>query len=145
MRERDLAVLRTSLLRSGVAPRRVRRLLRELGDHIEDLEHEAAALGMSVADARELALERIGDQQALAACISEQTELKTWIYRHPRLARVCLPLAYALVLPAIPVMTGVNKASDKASVIARWGACLVLGALATYVMLYMMQLALTLT
>lgn len=145
MHNRNLSTLRKQLLLGGVSPRHVRRLIRELDDHIDDLQTEAVELGMSAGEARTIALQRIGDQDVLAAQISGQEEFQSWLHRHPRVARVYVPLAYGMALPAVPVGVGDGKAAARAIIVARWGTCLILGALATYALLYIMQFSLTLS
>lgn len=133
--------LRSELLESGVAPRHVRRIVSELDDHAEDLRAEAVAQGMSAAEASELAMQRIGDQQHIAERILECTDLRTWIYRYPRVARVYLPCAYALLLPALPVFAGIAHPG----IVLRWSAALMLGAGVTAGMLLILQLAIAVT
>jgi len=132
--------LRRSLLESGVAPRHVRRLILELRDHCDDLRHEALAAGCDPAAATARAMRRIGDQQVLAGKILGIAELRTWAYRYPRLARVCYPIAYVLLLPAAPVFAGMARAS----ILARWGAALLLSATVTAAMFLGMQLSIAL-
>ncbi len=140
MRDQTFSELRQSLLRSGVAARHVRRMLIELHDHLDDLQREGLARGIDPFQARDRALRTIGDQRVLAGKILERPELRTWEYRYPRIARICYPLAYVLLLPTAPVFAGVARAS----IIARWGAALMLSAAVTATMFLAMQLSIAL-
>ncbi|MGI9262001.1 MAG: hypothetical protein ACR2QR_08195 [Woeseiaceae bacterium] len=134
-------VLRSELLEAGVAPRHVRRIVAELDDHAEDLRSEAYAQGMSGSDATGFALQRIGDQQQIAARILESSDLRCWIYRYPRVARFYLPIAYALLLPATPVFAGFANPG----IVLRWGAALMLSAGVTAGIMLALQLAIAIT
>ena len=141
MPDDTFAELKDQLLASGVAPRHVRRIVAELDDHYSDLMTEALARGDSQASARDFALCRIGDQSAIAERMLEDAAFKTWVYRYPRVARVYLPVAYALLLPAAPLFAGFANPG----VVARWGAALMLSAGITALMFLSMQLAIVLT
>lgn len=140
MRDQTFSELRHSLLASGVAPRQVRRMLIELHDHLDDLQQEAVQKGCDPFQAHHRALRAIGDQRLLARKILERPELKTWVYRYPRVARIYYPVAYVLLLPTAPVFAGVARAS----MIARWGAALMLSATVTAAMFLAMQLSIAL-
>ena len=71
------------LLRAGVAPRHVRRYLRELGDHLADLRAEEERTGKSRADAEAAALARLGGMEDLARAMVEQRHLQSWSARAP--------------------------------------------------------------
>jgi len=137
----DFGKLQSELLESGVKPKHVERVTLELSDHFEDLRLEALRQGLPPAQAQRQAKQRIGDQGALAERILEQTEFKIWVYRYPRIARIYLPLAYALLLPVAPVFTGMANPT----LVVRWGAALMLGGTITVAMLLGMQLAIVLT
>ena len=134
-------LLKSRLLESGVSPRHVRRIVIELEDHHADLVDEFLAAGADSADAIARASARIGDPSDIADRMLEAPELRTWIYRYPRLARVYLPVAYALLLPAAPVFAGIANPG----VVMRWGMALMLAAGVTAAMLLSMQLAIVLT
>lgn len=127
--------LRQQLLDAGVAPREVRRTIDELSDHLEDI--RMAERGIDV----DIALARLGSLQVIADQILAQRELRTWPYRYPRIARIYMPFAYMLLLPAAPLFSGIAHAS----MLARWGASLLLGAAVTASMLLFMQLSITLS
>ena len=137
----EFKTLETELLRAGVAPRRVKRMVCELQDHAIDLRDEALERGMSEFEAREFAMRRIGDQGEIAARVAAVTDLKAWIYRYPRIARLYLPVAYALLLPAFPVFAGIAHAG----LVLRWTAALMLSAGVTAGMMLILQLAIAAT
>ena len=141
MFEEQFHPLKSRLLESGVAPKHVRRIVTELNDHFDDLVDEALADGASETEAAETAAARIGEPSCIADRILETPELRTWIYRYPRVARIYLPVAYALLLPAAPVFAGLANPG----VVMRWGAALMLSAGVTAAMLLSMQLAIVLT
>ncbi len=137
----DLDTLRDRLLQSGIAPRYVVRAVSELRDHIEDVESEAAEHGVTREAAIVQAAERIGAITAIAQQYTDRPEMRCWFYRYPRLARVVLPVAYVLVLPAMPINAGIKYAPF----IGKWCASLFLGGLVTAALLLLMQLSIVLT
>jgi len=91
--------LRERLLRSGVAPRHVRRYLKELADHLTDLRTAEEHAGSSRAEAEAAALVRLGSMNDLAKAMTEQRQFQSWSVRAPwaafGLAPLCvLALAY---------------------------------------------------
>jgi len=133
--------LKDELLGAGVAPRHVRRIVTELEDHAEDLRREARENGMHDRDAGDFAMQRIGDQRQIAHQMLASADLRAWVYRYPRVARVWLPVAYALLLPAFPVFAGIANPG----IVLRWGAALMLGAGITAGMMLALQLAIATT
>ncbi|MGH9771868.1 MAG: permease prefix domain 1-containing protein, partial [Candidatus Acidiferrales bacterium] len=75
--------LRERLLRAGVAPRHVRRYLRELDDHLADLTAEEVAAGREPAEAETAALARLGTVDDLANAMIGRRELQSWAVRAP--------------------------------------------------------------
>lgn len=140
MPDTEFDKLQAHLLRSGVARRHVVRAIEELRDHFEDIETEAAAHGLPPAAAAILASKRIGTFESIAKQYLNRPELKCWIHRYPSMARVILPIVYIMLLPAIPIVAGVQNAP----VIARWCICVLLSGLVTASMLLAMQLSITL-
>ena len=140
MRRLDLEMLQKRLLRSGVAPRYVVRVISELRDHLEDVECEAADRGISREAATTMANERLGAIEPIAQQYLSKPELRHWIYRYPQLARAVLPITYVLALLAVPIYVGVDNASS----IGKWCACLMVSAVVTVSMLLLMQLSITL-
>lgn len=137
----DFGQLRLELLEAGISPRNVARTVRELGDHYDDLEAEGLAYGLSPQDARAMALQRLGKQSDIADRLGSCRELKSWIYRYPGVARLVLPIAYVAMVPIAHVPAGI----ELATVIMRWGACLILSAAVTSLMLLIMQLSISAT
>ena len=129
--------MRHELLSAGIEPRHIERTIEELRDHLEDIQAETASGTTGVDDAAD----RLGDPRILARHITRHEEFRSWIYRFPRVARVWLPVAYLLLLPAVPL----RHANNNASAVARWGAALFLGAAVTSATLLLMQLSIQLT
>lgn len=75
--------LRERLLAAGVAPRHVRRYLRELADHLADLTTEEQRAGRNDADAESAALLRLGTIDDLAKAMIVRREFKSWSARAP--------------------------------------------------------------
>ncbi|HSD68261.1 MAG TPA: hypothetical protein VLB07_01855, partial [Woeseiaceae bacterium] len=123
----DFDRMRNELLRSGVAAGIAARTVAELRDHYDDIEEEALAAGDAPQAAGELASRRLGQPDVLIAAIASRQELRSWIYRYPRLARVVLPLTCVVLLPVIPVFAGVANLST----VLRWLAALLLSGLIT--------------
>ena len=113
----------------------------ELEDHLDDLRTEALKRGLDNEEAIATSLARLGSQEDIAERMLSDVDLKAWIYRYPRLARVYLPVAYFLVLPASPVFVGIANPGK----VVRWGAALMMSAGVTAAMLLCMQLAIVLT
>ena len=141
MHRQTLAEFRSHLLERGIAPKYVRRISDELRDHLEDLRCEALASGLSEEEAALQALDRLGDRQIIAAKILRHSEFKSWIYRFPLVARIYLPIAYVLLLPATPVMSGIRNPA----LVVLWSAALLLGGAITALMFLFMQLSIVLT
>lgn len=136
----DLSQLRTRLLQWGVAPAHVRRTVGELEDHFEDLVKQGLDSGLDPLEARDCARSSLGSIDDIVNAVRAQPELRSWAYRHPRIAAVVYPLTCLALLPAAPVFVGFAHATA----IARWIACLLLGGLVTASMLLFLQLAITL-
>ena len=133
--------LKHDLLEAGVAPRHVRRIVDELNDHTRDLCNEALANGMHEDEALAFARRRIGEPREIAKRMLAVPELRSWIYRYPKIARIYLPVAYALLLPAFPVFAGIAHPG----IVLRWSAALMLSAGVTAGMMLVLQLAIALT
>src|SRR5436853_7404247 len=84
--------LRERLLRAGVAPRHVRRYLKELADHLTDLRAEEERAGRSRADAEAAALVRLGSMNDLAKAMIEQRQFQSWSARVPWAVFACAPI-----------------------------------------------------
>lgn len=84
--------LREHLLRAGVAPRHVRRYLRELADHLADLTAEQEHAGLSRKDAEIAALARLGSAHELARAMIRQPQFRSWCVRAPWAMFTVVPL-----------------------------------------------------
>jgi len=80
-----------TLLKGGVAPRHVRRYVRELQDHLGDLTERQRAAGYDEDDAAIRARARLGDDGELAQAMLNQPGLRSWPARLPWLVFVALP------------------------------------------------------
>lgn len=86
--------LRERLLKSGVAPRHVRRYISELADHLADLTTEEERNGRSRADAESAALHRLGGMDDLAQAMIEHRQFQSWSSRAPWAAFGLAPLLF---------------------------------------------------
>ena len=88
------------LLKGGVAPRHVRRYVRELDEHLDDLTTQQRASGYDGEDAAIRARARLGDDAELAQAMLEQPGMKSWPARLPWLVFILLPpgLTFAIGL-----------------------------------------------
>jgi len=141
MPEYPLEELRTALIASGMPPRTVSRMIRELADHVDEVEAEALAAGMPPAQAAAYAFERIGSARVIAEHAGYYPALRGWMHRYPRLARVYCPLAYVLLLPAAPIFAGFAYPG----VVLRWLAAFALSAGVTAGMLLFLQIVIATT
>ena len=81
--ERQYRRLSERLLEAGIAPRHVRRTVRELSDHYDDLVREEIAGGASRELAETRALSRLGTEDDLAAAMLARPELRSFMARFP--------------------------------------------------------------
>lgn len=135
MPDPDFILLREKLLRAGIAPTHVSRAVVELREHLDDLRLDALDSGFDADVARRHANARFGDIEEITRIYADRTELKRWSFRHPKTARFCLPVAYALLLPSVPIQAGIASIPT----IAKWFASLLLSGLVTAAMLLVMQ------
>lgn len=137
----DFELMRNELLRNGVAAAVAVRTVSELKDHFDDIEAEALAAGDTPEGAGALAVLRLGQPAVLIAAISSRQELRNWMYRYPRLARVLLPLTFVILLPVVPVFAGVAHLSS----VLRWLAALLLSGLITAALMLILQLSISIS
>lgn len=83
--------LRETLLKAGIAPRHVRRYLRELNDHLADLTEAQRLTGFEGDDADSRARTLLGEDAALAAAMLAQPGFKSWPSRAPWLVFGLMP------------------------------------------------------
>lgn len=79
-----------TLLKGGIAPRHVRRYVRELADHLDDLTAQQRAAGYDGEDAGSRARARLGGDSELAQAMLDQPGMRSWPARMPWLV---LPVA----------------------------------------------------
>jgi hypothetical protein len=87
-----------TLLKGGVAPRHVRRYVRELDDHLGDLTAQKRQAGYDDEDAALRARALLGDDRELAQAMLEQPGVRSWPARLPWLVFGILPPLAALAL-----------------------------------------------
>ncbi len=85
MQPQQLNSLGERLLRSGIAPRHVRRYLRELRDHYDDAVQGELQKGANRAAAEEVAANRLGEPERLLQSALARPELQSTVARYPRL------------------------------------------------------------
>ena len=103
--------LRERLLKGGIAPRHVRRYLRELDEHLADLTQAQREAGYEGQDADIRARALLGEDEALANAMIEQRDFRSISARFPWLVFPLLPLPAAfagLFLPLL-LMMGLSK------------------------------------
>ena len=103
-----------TLLKGGVAPRHVRRYVRELDEHLDDLTAQQRAAGYDSDDAQSRARARLGDDTELANAMLEQPGMRSWPARLPWLVFLLLPPVIALVT-ALPLYAAFYYLGDGAA------------------------------
>ena len=137
----DLSDMERELLACGISPKYVQRAITELDEHFDDLVEERVATGQDRGTAELDACAALGNSRDIANAMKQQDELRGWAWRWPRVARVVYPVACLAALPAVPLIAGIQHAQ----LLARWAACLMLGALVTATMFLVLQLTITLS
>lgn len=140
MPEPDFDQLRQNLMQAGIAPRHAIRTTLELEEHFFDLKEELMSEGFSQRNAELEASRQLGSLAGIAELVTARSELLRWPFRYPRVGRIVLPIACALLLPISPLLVGVSYAST----IVRWGAIVSLSAVITAGMFLAIQLSITL-
>lgn len=82
------------LLRAGIAPRHVRRYLKELSDHLADLTAEEELAGRGRGHAESAALARLGSVDELAGAMIQQPRFRSWCARAPWAIFTVAPLLF---------------------------------------------------
>jgi len=98
----EIDALLAELLDSGVSPKYVSRLARELEEHYADLEAEAARLGVPDGEVAEDARRRLGDCSAIAKEFERRPELQSWVYRSRCLERFLRALVHVYLIVRAP-------------------------------------------
>lgn len=96
--------LREELLRGGIAPRHVRRYLRELEEHYADLYAAQREAGFEPEDADLRARARLGGDQALAQAMMEQRDFRSLSARFPWLVFTVMPPLTMVLVVAVPLL-----------------------------------------
>jgi len=127
--------LQRSLLDSGIAPRCVRRIVVEVGEHYDDLWQEGLGRGLTADEATAEARARLGSEASIVSAARSRTELLCWAHRWPWAARWLRACALVVVLPAVPVVYCVYQGPT----IVRWGVSASLASLLTGTMLLLLH------
>lgn len=114
MQPQQFELLGERLLRSGIAPRHVRRYLRELRDHYDDAVQGELRKGAGRAAAEESASKRLGEPDDLVESALARPELLSWSRRWPWAVYVVAPLLLypAAFVATILVMVGLAPATE---------------------------------
>lgn len=101
--------LRETLLKGGIAPRRVRRMIGELNDHLAALIEDQQAAGYAGEDARVRARALLGSDEDLAAAWLADPRLKSFTARAPWAVFLLMPplgaiLGFVLLLFSIALV-----------------------------------------
>lgn len=103
-----------TLLKGGVAPRHVRRYVRELDDHLGDLMERQREAGYDGEDAALRARASLGDDGELAQAMLNQPGFRSWPARLPWLVFVALPPVLTVVA-GLALYAGVYFVGDGAA------------------------------
>ncbi len=140
VREPDFTTLAARLIDTGISPRHAHRTVNEVRDHFDDLVDAAVDSGADSRRARRQAAKQFGSLDDFVADMASRRELKTWAFRHPRIAVIVYPLACLAVLPAAPVMVGIAHAPA----VLRWGTSLLAAGFVTATIFLVLQLSILL-
>ena len=127
------STIQRQLQNSGVSVKYINRTIDELSDHLQDIRDENKGQPVTF----QQAVDRLGEPRIIVQQLASRTELRSWIYRYPRLARIYLPIAWVLLLPVAPIFAGVANPSFT----LRWSAALLFSALVTATLLRIMELS----
>ena len=110
----NLVTHRERLISAGLPFRKVQRHVRELRDHLNELQHEAAQRGLSESDARSWALQQLGDLHEIGTGMLQHSNRRSAWFRYPKLMSVLFPLGlYFLVLAGVVLtMFGIAMGSE---------------------------------
>ena len=100
-----LARLERKLREAGIAERHVRRLVREVRDHHDDIAREISNSGLTAESAEAAIWARVGSLDALAASAASRQELRAFSARHPALAYLWGAIALWTLFVAAGVAT----------------------------------------
>lgn len=116
------------LLVAGIAPRHVRRYVRELQDHLADGVSAAQQAGHSLSQAQNIARIQLGSDDALTAAMLVQPALRSYMVRWPWAILGILPVICVLIIILIlPCMLGFTVSHLPAMQVPGWVATAVAG------------------
>lgn len=95
--------LREKLLLGGIAPRHVRRYLKELNEHLDDLTREQRVAGYDGEDARLRARARLGSDDELASAMLAQKTFRSIAARAPWAVFLLLPPVAAIIIGMLSI------------------------------------------
>jgi hypothetical protein len=109
------------LLRGGIAPRHVKRYLRELSEHLADLTQAQREAGFDEADAAARARAALGPDQELADAMLKSRDFRSLTARFPWLVFGVVPPLVMFVAAAFPVLlvAAFGKLAQTLSLISR--------------------------
>lgn len=96
--------LEDRLLRGGIAPRHVRRYLRELSEHLADLTEAERQAGFGEAEAAARARAALGTDQELADAMLKQRDFRSFSARFPWAVFLLAPPVATLVALLLPCL-----------------------------------------
>lgn len=102
----DFSYLSEKLLRNGLSPKTVSRVVRELRDHSQDLYEAALIYGRDPVHAQNIAYAQLGDEDTIADGLIAKPELRSWTARWPWLFYTLLPIA--MMMTAIIVVVALT-------------------------------------
>jgi hypothetical protein len=97
--------LKERLLRGGIAPRRVRRYLAELDDHLADLTEQERAAGHDAVEAAVRARAMLGDDAELAQAWLSNPRLKSFAAKAPWAVFILAPPFVLLLAFMVPTLS----------------------------------------
>ena len=100
----DYRRLSDQLLRGGISPRRVRRIVRELRDYFQDIKSDAINQGMHEVQAETWANSKLGTEQEVTKEMLARPELRSWAARWPWAIYAVLPPVVLVSLVVILVL-----------------------------------------
>jgi hypothetical protein len=104
--------LEDRLLRGGIAPRHVKRYLRELSEHLADLTQAEVEAGFGADDAAARARAALGPDAELADAMLKQRDFRSWRARFPWLVFLLMPplalIAGFVLCTLVMVLVGVS-------------------------------------
>jgi hypothetical protein len=98
MDESTVLAYKNRLLNAGIPYSVMKRNLRELQDHHDDLLEQGLARGLNDAEAKVVATQQLGNSERLASAMLARSELRSKLHRYPVSMTVLLPLLAHFVI-----------------------------------------------